>query len=105
MITSLDPRNGPERESADPLRHAGTRPTPGGGACGVASVRAQSDGKGHEVERQVGNGVVVWRVLLLVGAILNCIGLLAGSPPAPAIGTPIGAVGVAGLIAARRKAS
>jgi hypothetical protein len=57
------------------------------------------------VARQDGNGAVVWRVLLLLGVLLNGIGLVAGLPLLPLVGAPLAIVGLIGLLAARRKAS
>ncbi|MEU4761999.1 hypothetical protein AB0H12_02015 [Actinosynnema sp. NPDC023794] len=55
--------------------------------------------------RQDGNGAVVWRVLLLLGVLLNGIGLVAGLPLLPLVGAPLAIAGLIGLLAARRKAS
>ena len=55
--------------------------------------------------RQDGNGAAVWRVLLLLGVLLNGIGLVAGVPLLPLVGAPLTIVGLVGLLAARRKAS
>ena len=57
------------------------------------------------VERQDGNGAVVWKVLLLLGALANGIGLVAGVPLLPIVGLPLALAGLIGLTVARRRAS
>lgn len=57
------------------------------------------------MERQDGNGAVVWKVLLLLGALLNGIGLVAGMPLLPLLGLPLALAGLIGVFAAKRKAS
>ncbi|MEU4449606.1 hypothetical protein AB0K14_39655 [Actinosynnema sp. NPDC050801] len=52
-----------------------------------------------------GNGAVAWRVLLLLGVLLNGIGLVAGVPLLPLVGAPLALAGLIGLLATRRKAS
>lgn len=53
---------------------------------------------------QIGSGAAVWRVLLLLGVLLNGIGLVAGVPLLPLVGAPLAVAGLIGLVAARRKA-
>lgn len=55
--------------------------------------------------RQDGNDAIGWKVLLLVGMLLNGVGLVAGMPLLPLVGVPLGVAGLIGLQAARRKAS
>lgn len=55
--------------------------------------------------RQGGNDAIGWKVLLLVGMLLNGVGLVAGMPLLPLVGVPLAIVGLIGLQAAKRKAS
>ncbi|MFD1151911.1 hypothetical protein [Saccharothrix hoggarensis] len=55
--------------------------------------------------RQDGNGAAAWRALLLLGVLLNGIGLVAGIPLLPLVGLPVALVGLIGTLAAKRKAS
>jgi hypothetical protein len=58
-----------------------------------------------DVAQRDGNGAVAWRVLLLLGVLLNGIGLVAGVPLLPLVGAPLALAGLIGLLATRRKAS
>jgi hypothetical protein len=61
--------------------------------------------EGVDVAGQSGNGAGAgWTVLLLLGVLLNGIGLIGGIPLLPLIGFPLGVVGLIGVLAAKRKA-
>jgi hypothetical protein len=60
--------------------------------------------EGVDVAGQSGNGAGGWTVLLLLGVLLNGIGLIGGIPLLPLIGFPLGVIGLIGVLAAKRKA-
>lgn len=54
---------------------------------------------------KVTGAAVLWVVLLLLGAIGNAIGLMAGKPMVTLIAAPLMVIGLIGVLASRRKAS